>query len=475
MTILLALAATASLPAPAASAAPPPNDARTAPQPLGALPATVRATTAEATLDPDEPASCRPIKGSVWYAFTARSDRAILAALDAAGDMDAVVEVFVRERSQLAPVTCQATNRSGQATIDIDAAAGTAYAIRVAPRANSVADAFTLRVVVPDEPARPPGQPLAAAGVNAAVDRFANPDDSWGVRLQAGRTYRLNFVTPGAGCALASLHQPGIGDFGQPAPLRTLRCDGHTVFTPSVAGRYSVLVRAPRASRDRLPYRLRIGRAQADDTAPGRLLGNDRRVRGALEGSELDGLDLYRFALGRRSDVRFRLRTGAAFDVEVMDDSGRRRGCACGPTGDKRLERRLRPGRYFVAVRARDGADGRYVLSRLARTITRSRTLAAGRAATSLPAGAPVRLSLRVTPAVDGRATLLVERFDPLAGWLFASTFHPRLAGGVASVDFRPPSPGRWRVTGAFDGTRVASASPGGTARFRVVEPPGPD
>jgi hypothetical protein len=310
--------------------------------------------------------------------------------------------------------------------------------------------------------------------VSAAVDRFANPDDAWAVRLRAGRTYRLNFVTPGPGCADASLHPAGSGDFGG-QPLRRLRCDAHTVFTPREAGRYTVLVRAPRASRDRLPYRLRVGGAQADDTAPGLSLANDRRVRGALQGSELDGLDLYRFALGRRSDVRLRLRTGAALDVELMDDSGRRQACACGSRGDKRLERRLRPGRYFVAVRARDGADGRYVLSRLARTITRSLTLAGGRRTAAFPPGAVVPLTLRVAPAVAGRASLLVERFDPLAGWLFAAAFRPRVAGGVASVDYRPPSVGRWRVTGTFDGTRVASPSPGGTARFRVVEPPAPD
>src|SRR3954462_14608136 len=81
-----------------AYAAPPPNDARAAPQALS-LPATVPGTTVDATLDPDEPpAACAPIKGSVWYSFTAAADRDLLVALDAAGDMDAVVELFVRQR-----------------------------------------------------------------------------------------------------------------------------------------------------------------------------------------------------------------------------------------------------------------------------------------------------------------------------------------------------------------------------------------
>ena len=198
----------------AATAAPPPNDARTAPQELGALPATVRGTTAEATTEPDEPFSCGPaIKNSVWYSFTAAGDRGVLAALDAAGDMDAVVDVFERQRSQLRPVGCQPTNRRGQATVDFDAIAGTDYLIRVAPFSNSVADAFTLRVVVPDEPARPPGQALPGNGVNAFVDRFGNPDDAWAVRLREGRTYRINFVTTSSGCAQLALFPAGTSSF----------------------------------------------------------------------------------------------------------------------------------------------------------------------------------------------------------------------------------------------------------------------
>ena len=64
-------------------------------------------------------------------------------------------------------------------------------------------------------------------------------------------------------------------------------------------------------------------------------------------------------------------------------------------------------------------------------------------------------LSLHVTPAVDGRATLVVERFDPLEGWLFDARPRAGGGGGRAVVSFRPPFLGRWRVTGAFDGTRT--------------------
>src|SRR5918997_5965922 len=129
-----------------ADAAPPANDARAAAQEVGALPATVRGTTAEATLDEDEPfAGCSgPIKNSVWYSLRSTEARAIIVALDAGGEMDATVDVYQRQRSQLIPVSCRTTDRRGEATIDLDAARGADYLIRIAPLANSVTEAFTL-------------------------------------------------------------------------------------------------------------------------------------------------------------------------------------------------------------------------------------------------------------------------------------------------------------------------------------------
>jgi hypothetical protein len=468
VTFVFVLCGLSVLPS-AAAAAPPSNDARAAAQDVGSLPALVRGTTVEATLEEDEPfRTCGETKGTVWYAFTATRSREVLLALDAAGDMDASVELFERSRSQLAPLACAVTNRRGEATLDVDAEAGTSYLVRVAPLANSVEDTFTLRVVMPDEPASPPGDPLPAGGASGQVDRFANPDDAWAVRMQEGRTYRINLVTVGGGCVNVALYAPG--DFGGAESSR-LACDDHTVFTPPSSGRYTLLVRAPRASRARLPYRLRAGLAERDDSAPGIVLPDDRRVRGSLRGDELDALDLYRFTIARRSDLRLRLRTSRDFDLRLLSEGGRRIGCDCGSAGSKQLERRLRPGRYFVAIRARDGAHGGYVLSRLARTITRARMLADGSRRARVAPGATVALTLRVTPAVTGRATLVVERYDPLAGWLFVARHHPHVSGNGATVAFRPPSVGKWRVTGSFDGTRKASASQGGTARFTVVEP----
>ncbi len=147
--------------APAAQAAPP-NDARAAAQAL-TLPANVQGTTVAATREEDEPPGCAPSAGTVWYGFSVGSAQQILVALDAAGDMDATVEVFSRTRSQLASLGCQTTNQRGEATLDLDAAAGTPYLVRVSPLENSVEDRFRLRVVAPDAPARAPGARLPDA------------------------------------------------------------------------------------------------------------------------------------------------------------------------------------------------------------------------------------------------------------------------------------------------------------------------
>jgi hypothetical protein len=444
--------------APFAQAAPPANDARATPQALGDLPADVRGTTVEATLEPDEPPpGCAPMRASVWFAFDAAEARSIVVALDAGGDLDAVVDVFVRERSQLTPEACRRTNRRGELTFELDPDEGTSYLVRVASRANSVDGAFRLRVIEPERPASFPGPRLPRGGVSAFVDRLANPDDAWSVRLERGVAYRINLVSSGGRCALVELNQPG-GDV-----VRRMRCDAHTVWVPEQTGLHTLHVQAPRAARERIRYRLRAGRAAADDMAPGLRLANDVGVRGSLNGAELDAVDLYRFSIAARSRVRLTLRTSADFALELRRDSGRR--LASGGTD---LERRLAPGRYFLAVRARDGARGRYVVRRLARVITRSDMQVSS---SSVPPGGSVGLTLAVSPAVDGPATMTVERFDPLAGWLFHSTLRPAARGGRAAVSFRPSAVGRWRATGAFDGTRTAAPSEGGTVHFRVEEP----
>ena len=446
--------------APTVSAAPPPNDARGNATPL-VLPAAVSGTTVEASVDGDEPLSnCTTSGPSVWYAFSSPGNRAVIVDLAAAGDLDAVVDVFERQRSQLFGVGCRTTNRNGFATLELDAEANASYLVRVAARSNSALDRFRLQVLAPNPPATFPGRRLPRRGTSGAVDRLTNPDDAWSVRLRRGTTYRMNFVSKGGNCADVALYAPGEEQ------VRAARCDRHLLYVPETSGVHTVFVRAPRGERSTTRYRLRTGRAGADDTAPGLRLGNDVGVRGRLQGSELDALDLYRFALTQRSLLRLSLSTGADLSLTLLSESGRRLA-----TGTE-TERQTAPGRYFVAVRARDGANGRYTLRRLARAITHARTLVDGQRSTTVSPGRSVTLGLNVDPNVDGgRATLLVQRFDPLAGWLFHARYQPVVRNGRAAVAFRPTGVGRWRVRGSYDGTRLAAPSGGGTARFVVVEP----
>ena len=113
LVALLLLAASVLLPA-AAQAAPPANDNRAVATPLS-LPAAPNGTTGESTLEEDEPSSCAELRGSVWYAVQAPARRDIVVRLAARGDLDAVVDVFQRTRSQLSPVSCDVGNSRGQA------------------------------------------------------------------------------------------------------------------------------------------------------------------------------------------------------------------------------------------------------------------------------------------------------------------------------------------------------------------------
>ena len=310
---------------PPASAAPPPNDARSAPAAVGALPATISGTTVESTVDADEPPSaCGPVspKGSVWYALSGAGARDLLVALDAGGDMDATVEVFSRQRSQVTSVGCQTTNRRGEATVDFTGVADASYLIRVAPLPNSVQAGFRLRVVAPEPPATPPGPLLPAGGGSGQVDRFGNPDDAWSIQVQKGRAYRINLVTPGKGCARGALFAPGSG-FGD--QVKPLRCDARRCSRRSSAGATRSASRRARVTCGD-PYRLHAGLAKRDDTAPGIEIANDDRVGGKLRGSGLDSLDLYRFSVTRRSDLKVRLRTTHDFDVSLITDGGNRLG-----------------------------------------------------------------------------------------------------------------------------------------------------
>lgn len=102
-----------------ALAAPPSNDDRADAAQL-TLPANVRGTTQEATLEESESElapNCGAVRGSVWYSIPAGAARRVAVRVAAAGDLDAVINVYRPVRSQLEEVACEATDRSGDAAL----------------------------------------------------------------------------------------------------------------------------------------------------------------------------------------------------------------------------------------------------------------------------------------------------------------------------------------------------------------------
>jgi hypothetical protein len=465
VAIALAVAFIAALALPAgAAAAPPPNDQRTAPQVL-ALPSSVTGTTEESTLEVDEPAGCAALSGSVFYEVRAQSADPITVGLDAAGDLDATLDVFRRVRSQLEPVTCDVSDDRGQTGFQFRPAARGVYLIRVGQRAGSVAGRFRLDVFAPTPAPRPPGPGLPATGASRTLDSLQDTTDAWSYRMRVGTTYRINLAA--GPCMSLRLYPPGTRDFERDRPLRNAGCDGYLLFTPRAGegGSYSLVVSAVPRRRGLQRYHLQVARAGVDDTAPGLVLPNYRRARGSLRGVAVDTVDLYRFSVDRRSALDVRLRyvgTGSA-TLSLLTDRGR---LLSG--GGTEIERRIVPGTYYVAVRTRDQAAGRYTLRRVSRAITRTSITIGDRRTTPSEVA---RIAVKVRPDASGRVTITIERLDPLAGWQFHRQVRTTARGGTASFAFVPPSVGRWRATASFEGTRDFAPSESGYASLLVAPP----
>ena len=456
-----------------AAAAPPTNDDRSAPAALGSLPAQVGGSTVDATRAPADPfSSCGSSGPQVWYRFTAPADGRIAVRVHADGNLDAVVDAYLSERSQTRGVACDPTDASGIGALDFKAAKDKTYLIAVTQLPNSVAGTFTLTVVAPQSPPRPPGPALPRGGADGTLDRVGNVEDAYAVRMRAGHTYRLRLTGRGEdACGVTgALYEPGTGDFDS-TPVKRFGCDtdGYATYTPGPGegGRYSVLVSVPSGVRTLKRYHVEVAGAGFDDTSPGRFLANRATASNHLDGARIDAIDLYRFSVAKRSDLALSLSTGGdnAFDLLVLNDRGRRVECTCGESGDVELSREIAPGRYFVAVRVRDRSAGSYRLRRVSRLLTRT-SIGIDRR-TTLGAGA--RVSVRVRPAVSGPVTVTIQRFDPLAGWLFFRQQRATASNGRASFGFGAPTVGRWRVSATFDGTTGAGSSATGFAQMLVV------
>jgi hypothetical protein len=476
-TVLLVAVVLLAMSSPVRGAtSPPPNDSRSAATNLGTLPATVTGTTTGATVESSEPGSdCGDAGPSVWYRFTtgATPPSRIAVEADANGDLDAVVDVFIRQRSQNEPVACQRTDAHGQAAFTFSPEKARTYLVRVAQLSDSVSGSFSLRVLALPPPARAPGTPLASGGASGTVQRLLNASAAYSTNLIAGRPYRVNLASQVDGCLHLGIYAPGARSFDDASPVGQLRCQGYRLFTPRQSGRYSLLVQASDSAAGPQRFHLQTAPATIAETTPGVVLNNNQSLRAVLRGNRIDVLRLYRFDVTDRSNLELDLRTGSGrpFDLRLLSSTGRLLRCACGSDGDQSIETVTRPGRYFAAVSARDFNSGAFTLSRRSRTITSTTLRIDHRRYVTASPGASVTVEVTVAPAVSGRVVIEIDRFDPLAGWQFYIERTVAASLGIATLSFTPPSAGQWLAHAAFLATRTASASSSRYARVLVAAP----
>jgi hypothetical protein len=429
---------------------PPPNDRRGS-APALRVPGTVNGTTVGATRERPDPRTCGINDATVWYRIDPRSPGRVVLRLRARGNLDAAIAVYRRIRSQLEDVTCRGTDRKGRAELAFEVERDARYLIQIGQVRNSESGSFHLSTFAPEAIEAPPGKLLARRPVVATVNALTDSQDMWSARLEAGTTYRINFVSDG--CARLQLFAPGTKSLREQEPILQAGCEAFHTFTPGPdgGGRYPLQVLASQEGTRR--YRVQVVRAGPDDTAPGREVRSAATVRGRLSVTSVDAIDLYRFQVARPSDVNVRLRSARRFGLRLLSSGGRRLAAA----EEDRIRKTLAPGTYYAAVTTdAERRSGTYALRVLVRGITRTR-IAVGTGA--LP-HSPVTLTATVTPASAGRVRLQVDRFDPAAGWQFSRLFHVTAgADGVARATWTPPHVGRFRVRATFLGTLMASPS----------------
>src|SRR5438874_799418 len=118
----------------------PANDDRAAAVKIAKLPSTVAGTTLGASTD--EAPGCRPVAADVWYRIDVSKPRSFVMSLQALGDLDAMIVVVRRVRSQLERVVCYATDAKGRSRFAFDAERNSTYLILVGQLASSAPGNF---------------------------------------------------------------------------------------------------------------------------------------------------------------------------------------------------------------------------------------------------------------------------------------------------------------------------------------------
>ena len=461
-----------------AMAAAPSNDNRADAQVVD-VPSKVTGTTVDATVETGERRRVCDgrTSGSVWYRFTATSERGVVAELTAHGNLDAEIDIFKQRRSQLEFLACDLTDDRGLGAAGFRVTDGATYFLRVAERPNSEANSFTLKLVQGPPPAEPPGRSLASGHAKGRLDRVLNVDAAYHLHLSAGTPYRFNLVHNESDCQSLELFAPGTSNFETATPVVSRRCGGYAVYAPAPgdSGRYFIQITADRSDREAQPYRLLAGPAQPDDIAPGVRLRNHARNhrKGSVNGASLDVKDVYRFTVVRHSNLDLHLvgRPGHNLQLDLRNYRGKQIDCACDPSSTQAISLRIRPGRYFVAVRSADLQRTRYTLTRKSRTITATTTNVNGRRRVTVRPHQAVTVGVTVRPGAVGRALVSIEHFDPFQGWLPYRQRRVNITAGQGSVQWEPPTVGRWRARTDYLGTRNFAPSQSDYARVLVANP----
>jgi hypothetical protein len=466
--VVLALAVAA----PAAGAAAPANDNLAGAQQIHSLPATLSGTVVGATTElPEEGSGCAGgTEHSVWYSIRPGTKERIALNLEAAGALDATIDVFHAVRSELQHVGCERTDSHGVAALSFTASKNGLYEIRVAALPGSQLAGFTLEAFLPTPAVSPPGPRLPAGGVSGQVDRIQNINAAYSVVLHTGVSYLVNLAnrTPHA-CVTASVFAPGTSSFEEGTPVMHLRCGGFGLLTPrpGQGGVYSIELTPRESFKGVQHFRLEVAPAGPAETAPGIGLGNYGRARGRLDGDGVHVLRLYRIDVHTHSNLTLKLGApqSADFNLQLRGSGGGVIACSCGGSGPQTLVQQLQPGRYYAVVSVTDATAGDYTLERQSRTITQTHV---SFGSSKAGAGQSVGVDVHVSPSVSGPVTVDIERFDPVFGWQFYRQESGFASEGSATLPFEPPAVGRWRVNGNFGGSRTASPSGAGFAYLLV-------
>ena len=97
----------------------------------------------------DPGGGCSSVEGTSGTASTRATTGRVAIEMTARGDLEGVIEVFERDRSELRPVDCDPTNRRGDASVSFVAETEKRYLIRVGEEFDSESGDFRLELFQP--------------------------------------------------------------------------------------------------------------------------------------------------------------------------------------------------------------------------------------------------------------------------------------------------------------------------------------